>query len=153
MEKYTIYKWQCKDPMITDIYVGQSKKPGARRKSHINTCLNNSDPNNLLYKAMRNTGGVENWEFIELETLICTPRDADRREMFWIESLNATLNKQRPCVVIDKEKESENFKMKQIEREVLLHELNKDRYKLKKPLKKPRNWRDPSKGIELDIHW
>ena len=42
-------------------------------------------------------GGWENWSMIEIEKFTCDDsREAHKRERFWVETLNATLNCQVP---------------------------------------------------------
>ena len=96
---YYIYKLACKDPLITDIYVGSTKNTYIRNYAHKNACNN---PNHILYnskvyKFIRNNGGWENWESIIIETIFCNnKKEALLLEKKWILELNAKLNKKIP---------------------------------------------------------
>ena len=94
-----IYKLCCKDPTITDIYVGSTRN-FARRKSRHKSCCNSENVlghNNYNYRVIRGNGGWDNWDMIliekgEFEETI----DLQKQERFYIEELKATLNKTIP---------------------------------------------------------
>lgn len=101
MTKTTIYKIVHKIPAITNCYVGRTKDVTTRFKQH-RICCNNENSkayNYKLYKTIRETGGLENWNFVELETIEHEPDDASlarERESFWYKELSATLNNNVP---------------------------------------------------------
>ena len=62
--KTIIYKLCCKDVNITDEYVGGTTNFYGRKGNHKGKC-NNS--NTRVYKFIRENGGWDNWEMIEIE--------------------------------------------------------------------------------------
>ena len=108
-----IYKISCKDSLITDIYVGHSTNLSLRKNGHKSSCtnINNKDYNLHVYKFIRNNGGWENWEINELEKFPCENIiEATKRERYWMELLNASLN----IVVPSRTKEEWNNENKEI---------------------------------------
>lgn len=101
MKQSTIYKIVCKDPSVTDCYVGRTSCLGPRVNQH-KTCCSNENSGNYkykLYEKIRNTGGWDNWELKEIETVKhdCLNTSAAReREAFWFKQLNANLNNNIP---------------------------------------------------------
>ena len=94
-DKSTIYKLCCKDPEITDIYVGSTTNFTRRKSQHKQRCNNeNSDKYYYkVYKTIREYGGFDNWDMVEVEKYCATDRnDLHTRERFWLEELGATLN-------------------------------------------------------------
>jgi hypothetical protein len=97
--KCVIYKICCKDSTITDIYVGHTTDKISRKSSHRSRCDNeNSDKYNLyVYQFIRDHGGWDNWSFIVIEEYPCENINQARlRERYWLETLQATLNKVVP---------------------------------------------------------
>ena len=93
--KTIIYKICCKDINITGIYVGHTTNFTKRKNRHKYTCNNpNSKNYNLfVYKFIRNNGGWENFNMIEIEKYNCNDRlEACKRERHWIEELKSILN-------------------------------------------------------------
>ena len=92
-----IYKLCCLDSSITDIYIGSTTNK-TRRKNHHKTCcnnVNNKDYNIYVYQFIRENGGFDNWDFVEIERVNAIDKsDLHKRERFYIESLKSTLNKQ-----------------------------------------------------------
>jgi hypothetical protein len=85
-----IYKIACKNLSIIDIYVGHTTSFKDRKKSHKQSCKNNKSK---LYRMIRENGGWENWEMIEIEKYSCNDvNEAKKRERYWYEKLNAKLN-------------------------------------------------------------
>jgi hypothetical protein len=94
-----MYKICCKDPTITDIYVGHTTNKTQRKKDHKSRCENEKSRHydTYLYQFIRNNGGWNNWEFIVLEEISCeNVHQAKLRERYWLETLGASLNKQVP---------------------------------------------------------
>lgn len=91
----TIYKISCKNPEITDCYVGSTVDHNSRKSSHKSVCNNeNSKDYNLpVYRYIRDNGGWNNWEFVLLEDYPCrTKKQLNIRERLWLEKLGAKLN-------------------------------------------------------------
>jgi hypothetical protein len=91
-----VYKICCKDPTITDCYVGHTTNKAKRKQNHKKSCNNPNDKsyNLYVYRFIRNNGGFDNWEFIVLEEFSCENRNqAELRERYWLETLCASLNK------------------------------------------------------------
>lgn len=94
-----IYKLCCKNPEIKDIYVGHTCN-FTRRKHEHKKCCNNSNRKDYtikVYKFIRDNGNWDNWDMIMIEQYPCQNKlEAERRERYWIETLNSTLNRQIP---------------------------------------------------------
>jgi hypothetical protein len=95
---FTFYKIVSIDENIKDIYVGKTKKFKKRVREHRNNCYNENRKgyNINLYKFIRENGGWNNWEFIEIEKGEYDNKDSAIRERYWIEELNANLNNKIP---------------------------------------------------------
>tara|TARA_B100000497_G_scaffold119748_1_gene147450 strand:+ start:702 stop:1184 length:483 start_codon:yes stop_codon:yes gene_type:complete len=90
-----IYKLCCKNPEITDIYVGSSTNFLNRKSAHRRQSLKPYDKkyDQLKYRFIREHGGFENWDMIVIEDYPCeTKRQLETRERFYIEDLKASLN-------------------------------------------------------------
>ena len=101
MVKSTIYKICCKNSAIPDCYVGRTIDVTSRLQQHKTCCYNNKKQayNYKLYKAIRENGDFQNWNFIEIETIEHDKKDtlpARERESFWYNELKATLNNNTP---------------------------------------------------------
>lgn len=109
--KTFVYMLCCKDPTITDVYVGHTTNLTKRKASHKTDCNNpnNKSYNLYVYQFIRENGGWENWEMIVLETKSCIDKnDARQFERDWFEKKGATLNGRRP--IISKEEKCEHFR-------------------------------------------
>jgi len=104
-EKGKIYKLCCKDPNITEIYIGSTLNQYRRKHEHKGTCNN---PNNrrynlYVYQFIRENGGFENWDLVILEEY---PTE-NKNELTWkereyIELLQPALNcVKRPVVTAE----------------------------------------------------
>jgi hypothetical protein len=103
--KTYIYKIVCKDPTITDIYVGHTTDPTSRKYKHKGSCNNpkHTHYTQYVYQFIRDNGGWDNWELIIIECISCIDvHDARATERKWLETLNATLNS---CIPSRTEKE------------------------------------------------
>jgi len=123
-----IYKLCCKDPTITDIYIGHTTNVVKRKQRHKYCCNNSSckDYTNYVYQFIRNTGGWCNWDMVVLVELNCNDKyETERNESKYIEELQTTLNKQIPTRT-DKEYYEQN-KDKIIEQQKEYYEQNKDK--------------------------
>lgn len=97
--KTIIYKICCKDPSITDVYVGHTTNMIKRRSCHKIRCTDETSNNyNLyVYDFIRNHGSWKNWEIIQIEEYNCKNKEeALKQERFWLDELNASLNKVLP---------------------------------------------------------
>jgi len=94
-----IYKIVCKDPSITDLYVGHTTNFVQRKHAHKNGCINEKSTNYncKLYKTIRTNGGWDNW-IMEIVTFFkCNDHyEARIKEQEFFTSLNATLNSIEP---------------------------------------------------------
>ena len=94
-----IYKITCKDPNISDVYVGHTTNFVQRKHAHKQSCINNKAPNHTckLYEAIRNNGGWINWNMEIIHFCNCADHyEARKKEQEYFESLKATLNSLEP---------------------------------------------------------
>ena len=94
-----IYKITCKDPAITDLYVGHTTNFVQRKNAHMNSCKSPKTANHKckLYETIRSNGGWANWRmdiiaFFECDDLL----GAKKKEQEYYVSLKATLNSIEP---------------------------------------------------------
>jgi hypothetical protein len=112
--KTIIYKLCCKDPSVTDIYVGHTTAFIKRKHEHKYGCTKetNKSYNLRVYKFIRDNGGWDNWDMIELCRTECIDSmDAKKKERTYLEELGATLNTEipsRPAVERQKEYRAEH---------------------------------------------
>jgi hypothetical protein len=103
--KSIIYKLCCKDPEITDIYVGSTTNFFSRKNSHKSCCNNNSNKekhNNPVYLYMRLCGGWDNWQMIQIEEVNARDkRHLNQIEAKYIKDLKAKLNSVIPQDIDD----------------------------------------------------
>ena len=121
--KTIIYKLVCKDINITDIYIGHTTNFTKRKNQHKSNCNNpNSKNYNLfVYKFIRNNGGWENFNMIEIEKYNCNDKlEACKRERHWIEELKSILNKYIPS------RTSEEYRKDNKENKKIYDDNNKD---------------------------
>ena len=93
-----IYKIHCKDSSISDIYVGHTTNFFQRKYSHKIACRNLK--NNLkIYEIIRNNGGWENWDMVEIAKYCCkNAKEARIKEQYHFEESQASLNSIPPYV-------------------------------------------------------
>jgi len=91
----TIYTIRCRDPTVTELYVGQTINFESRRDSHFVASLYKPLK---LYAFIRDHGGWSNWKMERVrEYPFCTDKtELDRLEWYWWNKLGATLNSVRP---------------------------------------------------------
>jgi len=97
-----IYKIYCKDPSVTDVYVGHTTNFVQRKYAHKQTCNNVKSPcyNFKLYKTIRENGNWCNWEMTILNFYNCKDHlEARQKEQEYFISLGATLNSIEPLPV------------------------------------------------------
>lgn len=78
-----IYKLSCKDKNITELYIGSTTNFTNRKNQHKTACNNSSGKNynQIKYKFIRENGGWENWEMIEIEKIQCnSKRELEKKE-------------------------------------------------------------------------
>lgn len=93
--KNVIYKIVCKNLDITECYVGHTTDFNKRKNVHKTRCNNENTKfyNFRVYKFIRENGGWENWQMVEIEKFPCNDsREAGTRERYWYENLNSKLN-------------------------------------------------------------
>jgi len=94
-----IYKITCKNPLVTDLYVGHTTNFVQRKHAHKQGCKNekSSNYNCKLYKAIRANGGWDNWVMEIVAFFKCNDHyEARIKEQEYFTSLNATLNSLEP---------------------------------------------------------
>ena len=69
-----IYKLCCKDPGITEVYVGHTTNFTKRKQQHKTSCNNENIKgyNYYVYQFIRDHGGWDNWGMVEIEKISCT---------------------------------------------------------------------------------
>jgi hypothetical protein len=96
-----IYKIVCNDPNVKELYVGSTTDFKKRKYLHKSTCNNINDKafNIKLYQTIRNNGGWENWDMIEIEKYPCNDgNEAHARERKHYDELNSSLNMIKPQI-------------------------------------------------------
>jgi len=94
-----IYKITCKNPAITDVYVGHTTNFVQRKHTHKQSCINEKATNYKckVYEVIRNNGGWTNWKMEIINFFDCADHYAARKkEQEYFISLNATLNSIEP---------------------------------------------------------
>jgi len=105
-----IYKIVCKDLTIPDCYVGHTTNFIKRKNYHKSSMNKGTNMNCYVYSFIRDNGGWDNWEMIEIEKNKCVDgNEARTRERYWCEELNATLNKRNP-IISNEERRLNNIK-------------------------------------------
>ena len=93
--KLIIYKIICKDKNVSDVYVGRTTDFIRRKYCHQSNCKKScgNDECQFLYMIINKNGGWSNWDMEIIESFPCNnSREADDREDYWINTLEATLN-------------------------------------------------------------
>jgi hypothetical protein len=87
-----IYKICCKDSNINDVYVGHTTNFTKRKSLHKSSC-NNLNNSYKIYKIIRENGGWENWDMIELAKYNCKDHTEARiKEQEYYDLLKCNLN-------------------------------------------------------------
>jgi hypothetical protein len=121
-----IYKIVCNDVNIKDLYVGHTTNFVKRKYEHKSNSnnVNSKDYNIYVYQFIRNNGGWDNFSMIEVEKYVCNDRlEACKRERYWIETLNANLNKVIPSRI--QKEYYETNKSKILKQRKIYRETNK----------------------------
>jgi hypothetical protein len=93
-----IYKIYCNDKSINDVYVGHTTNFTKRKYQHKIAC-NNLDNKLKIYDTIRQNGGWDNWDMVEIAKYNCKDKTEARiKEQQYYEALNATLNSCPPCI-------------------------------------------------------
>jgi len=103
-----IYKIVCRDLTIKDVYVGSTTNFVKRKYMHKTFCNKEKykEHNFKIYKIIRDNGGWDNWEMIEIEKYNCNDkREAETKERFWYEQLYSNMNTYRPLRTKEERKE------------------------------------------------
>ena len=132
-EKSMIYKLCCKNPYITDIYIGSTTNFRQRKTKHKSRCNNLKDPSyNLnLYKFIRDNGNWKNWNMVLVDEVKCKSKlELHKIEREWIEKLKPTLNY---CIPTRTHKEHYKDNVKKIlEEKKIYYQKNKEKIKEQK---------------------
>ena len=150
--KSCIYKICCKDPSITDIYIGSTTDLVKRRYSHNQVCKNPkaTSHNSPIYKFIRENGGFDNWEVVKIENYDCDcSEDLCKREREIFDELKPTLNHNRPITSVEEKKEQDvkNSKEWYENNKEYFKEYFKYYFKINKKhmLEKHEEWRENNK--------
>ena len=88
-----MYKVVCNDLTIKDVYVGNTTDFIRRKSEHKRPSKTDTKLNIII----KDNGGWENWEMLEIEKFPCLDgNEAKTRLRFWYEQLNANINTCRP---------------------------------------------------------
>jgi hypothetical protein len=128
-----IYKIYCKDAAITECYVGSTCNFMSRKSKHKYSCNNKNtkDYTYPVYNFIRENGGWENFEMVELIKYPCnTKRELEIKETEYLELHGGTLNK---CIPSRSKLEYYHAnREREIERSRAYHEKNRERENKKK---------------------
>ena len=93
-----IYKIYCKDKNITDVYIGHTTNFTQRKYFHKLAC-NNKNNKCKIYNTIRNNGGWDNWDMIEIAKYNCkNSTEARIKEQEHYDLFESTLNSYPPFV-------------------------------------------------------
>ena len=94
-----IYKITCKEPSITELYVGHTTNFVQRKHAHKQGCTNSKSQNYKckLYEVIRNNRGWDNWKMEIVNFFNCKDHyEARKKEQEYFILLHATLNSIEP---------------------------------------------------------
>lgn len=97
--KCVIYKLQCKETKIKEIYIGSTCNFTNRKRHHKSDCNNIKTKryNYKVYQFIRKNGNWDNWDMIPVEKYPCKDKiEKLIRERYWFDKLKATLNDDTP---------------------------------------------------------
>ena len=116
-----IYRIICKDLDVSDAYIGHTTNFIKRKNQHKAYCIYNTTGRKTdlkIYKTIKDNGGWDNWDMIEIEKYPCIDaNEARARERYWYEQHNSTLNVQKPNRSRDEYKIENKEKIKEANRE------------------------------------
>ena len=105
--KIVIYKLVHKEDYDNaNIYIGSTSNFTKRKSQHKFSCLNEKDKkyNQKNYQSIRNNGGWDEWNMIEIEKYPCNDkREAETKEEYWRIHFNAVLNS-KACISSNEDK-------------------------------------------------
>lgn len=130
--KTIMYRIVCKNPEIKDCYVGSTTDFKSRKQQHKICCnCETSKKNNLnVYIFIRNNGGFENFDMLEIEKYKAIDQpDQAKRERYWLEFYGATLNSKTPSRTHKEYIETHKEDKKEYDKKY--REENKEQLKLK----------------------
>jgi len=130
--KSLIYKLECKDPNITEIYVGATTSFYDRKSNHKMKCINKDGKfewNTPVYCFMRLHGGWDNWNMLVIEEInVKNKRELNKYEAKYIRELKAELNHEIPQDIEEGLGKKEwGRQYKQDNREIILEKQKKYR--------------------------
>ena len=133
-KKSIIYKLCCKDVNIKEIYVGSTCNQLRKRKNKHKSDCNNENSNiynSYVYKFIRQNSGFENWSMIIIENYPCeNKRELEKRERYFMEVLNSTLNSYKPFTTEEEKKEQVKQRYENNKTEIKdYQDKNKDKIK------------------------
>ena len=140
--KSIIYKLCCKNPEIKDIYIGSTTDFRKRKYSHKTACLNTNNKkfNRKVYNFIRDNGNWENWDMVMIEEYKdCENKlQLEKKERYYIEQLNSTLNCNIPTRTVKeyetlhREKINERCRKYVLENEEKINKWRKEYYQKNK---------------------
>lgn len=89
------YVFKCKSGLVNNCYVGHTSNFLRRRREHKSRCSNEKDKkhNFKVYKVIRENGGWDNWNMIEIYKQSCKDkRECERVEQQLIDEYNSDMN-------------------------------------------------------------
>jgi hypothetical protein len=97
--KALLYSITCRDPMVTDAYVGGTCNFTVRKNAHARAASGKGKGTHYaVYETIRKHGGWPNWQMQMIERWPCASKaELDVRERFHIERLGASLNMRLPA--------------------------------------------------------
>ena len=139
-EKAVIYKLCCKDVNITNIYIGSTTSFRQRKWQHKSRCSRENGKDYDVYVCIKNNGGWENWDMVEIEKVKCDDaNELHSRERHYIETLKADLNKRNPMRTDEEHIAQQRIYIKEY------RDTNKEKEKLR-----GKQYRDTNKNIILN---
>ena len=113
-----IYKITCKNPTVTDVYVGHTTNFVQRKHAHKQSCTNTKSRNYKckLYDVIRNNNGWDNWNMEIVNFFNCKDNyEARQKEQEYFILLNATLNSIEPLPLPKPKPNNVNMDIKECE--------------------------------------
>jgi hypothetical protein len=93
-----IYKIYCNDKTINDIYIGHTTNFTKRKYQH-KLCCSNLNNKFKIYNTIRQHGGWDNWNMLEIAKYNCKDKTEARiKEQHHYDELNSSLNSCPPYV-------------------------------------------------------
>lgn len=147
-----VYKIVCKDPTITEFYIGSTNNLNRRIIEHNSSCNNTNSHNHnyKIYKYIRENGGLDNWQIlVEQETPNYEKYDREILEQSYIDLLEPQLNTQN-AFGTDTKKSMKKWRENNIEHIKQYIEKNKEKIAKKK---KDRYNKNKEKVLNINKKW